>query len=149
MPRSILFVTLFACLALAACKPQGAGPAAAPEAAPPEQAATDASVDPAQAEANDTTTSASPAAPAKAATTPQRIAYDCGGKAVEATFSGEKAIVLVDGNTYEMTTGQSASGARYVDPKGNVFWTKGMTDATWTASGQADVTCKATAGATG
>lgn len=55
------------------------------------------------------------------------VRYVCTGNArIQATYAGQHARVVVDGQVLEMTTGLSASGARYVGG-GYTWWTKGHT----------------------
>lgn len=55
------------------------------------------------------------------------VRYSCAANArVEATYTGQHARLVVEGQVLEMTTGLSASGARYVGG-GYTWWTKGRT----------------------
>lgn len=137
MRPTALIVPLLACIALAACSK----PAPAPDAVP----ATDASAasQPAPPAPAAVEPAPAPVATAESAPPPLHIVYDCGGTPVDATFDGDTASVTIDGNTYAMQTVRSGSGARYSDPKGNVFWTKGMSETQWIPAGQAETACTA------
>ena len=107
-------LAIAAVLAVTACQrdaqaPESAAPPAAPT-APAEPAAP-----------------TPPEAPAIAAP----VAYDCGGTAVQASFDGENATLLLDGESIALMTAQAASGARYEGTRADgttvEFWTKGET----------------------
>lgn len=107
-------------LALVACQPT---PAAAPEAA-------DATPVP------------------RAAASSERLLFQCGELAVEATYHGqERATVVVAGRTLQLEPEVVASGARYGDAQGNALWTKGSTEGVLSLAGEPDRTCTAGAGA--
>ncbi|MEF2278547.1 MliC family protein [Deinococcus sp. YIM 134068] len=56
---------------------------------------------------------------------PAVIRYVCeGGTRIEATYTGQRASVVVNGRGVEMSVQVSASGARYVGG-GQTWWTKG------------------------
>lgn len=56
---------------------------------------------------------------------PAVVRYVCeGGTRLEATYTGQRASVVVNGREVEMTVQPSASGARYVGG-GRTWWTKG------------------------
>jgi len=68
--------------------------------------------------------------------------YQCDGVPVHATFTGSDAAeVVVGGTTHAMTLQPAASGARYGDAQGNVFWTRGMSEATLALKGQPERQC--------
>ncbi|WP_241613699.1 MliC family protein [Rosenbergiella epipactidis] len=68
--------------------------------------------------------------------------YKCEGINVKATFIGEDAAIIIIGdNKLEMKNEPSASGAKYSDGKGNIFWTYGDDEATLIMSGQKDRQC--------
>ena len=72
------------------------------------------------------------------------VRYQCGDKAVQATFRGQgSATVVIDGRTHAMTGEQAASGARYVDTRGNVLWTKGGDQAVLALQGEENRQCTA------
>lgn len=81
--------------------------------------------------------------PMAAATSDERsYAFQCGDVAVQATYRGQdSASVVVEGRTYPMASEPAASGARYGDGQGNVFWTKGTTEGTLQLKGEPDRTC--------
>lgn len=76
--------------------------------------------------------------------------YRCGDVTVQATFRGsDSATVVINGRTHAMRGDAAASGARYVDGRGNVLWTKGNTEAVLTLQGQPNLECRAGTGAAG
>jgi uncharacterized membrane protein len=81
--------------------------------------------------------------PMAAATSDERsYAFRCGDVAVQATYRGQdSASVVVEGRTYPMASEPAASGARYGDGQGNVFWTKGTTEGTLQLKGEPDRSC--------
>ncbi|WP_422506540.1 MliC family protein [Stenotrophomonas sp. GZD-301] len=83
------------------------------------------------------------APPATAATTDARTyAFRCGDLAVRATYRGDDAATVVAGErTFAMSSQPAASGAKYGDGEGNVFWTKGATEGILTLKGEADRSC--------
>lgn len=83
------------------------------------------------------------APPANAATSEERTyAFQCGDVAVQATYRGQdSASVVVGGRTFVMSSETAASGAKYGDGQGNVFWTKGTTEGTLTLAGEPDRSC--------
>lgn len=73
----------------------------------------------------------------------QETLYRCGDKTVQATFRGDDAAtVVIEGRTFAMTGEEAASGARYVDTRGNVLWTKGGDEAVLTLQGEQDRACR-------
>ena len=89
-----------------------------------------------------------PDAAARAATdtaaTGHSIRYRCDGVPVQATFDGEDAAsVVVGGVTHAMKVLPSASGARYGDEQGNVFWTRGSDQALLALKDQPERQCVA------
>lgn len=72
------------------------------------------------------------------------INYRCDGVPVQATFNGEDAAtVVVGGVTHAMQVLPSASGARYGDDQGNVFWTRGSEQALLALKDQPERQCVA------
>ena len=70
--------------------------------------------------------------------------YRCGDLDVLARFDGEDAATLsIGGRTLSLTSERAASGAKYGDGKGNVFWTKGSDDGQLTLKGEAGRECHA------
>ncbi len=73
----------------------------------------------------------------------QETLYRCGDKTVQATFRGDdSATVVIEGRTFAMTGEEAASGARYVDTRGNVLWTKGSDEAVLTLQGEQNRECR-------
>ncbi len=81
--------------------------------------------------------------PAAAPTSDERVfAFQCDGLAVQATYRGQdSATVVVGGRTFLMASEPAASGAKFGDGQGNVFWTKGTTEGTLTLKGEPDRSC--------
>jgi membrane-bound inhibitor of C-type lysozyme len=81
--------------------------------------------------------------PAAAPTSDERVyAFRCGDLAVQATYRGQdSATVVVGDRTFVMAAEIAASGAKYADEQGNVFWTKGTTEGTLTLKGEPDRAC--------
>ena len=92
---------------------------------------------------------AAPVEPAASAAAPEPtmvapIAFDCGGTAVQASFDGDNATVLIDGETIALATVPAASGARYQGTRADgvavELWTKGE-GATLSVAGNAYPDC--------
>jgi membrane-bound inhibitor of C-type lysozyme len=81
--------------------------------------------------------------PAAAPTSDERVyAFQCGDLPVQATYRGQdSATVVVGGRTFVMASDTAASGAKFSDGQGNVFWTKGTTEGTLTLKGEPDRSC--------
>lgn len=122
-------------LVLAACKPTE--PETPPAEAPPAaQAEPSTQAEPsAPAEVPD---AALPPAPAVTKTT---RSYQCGEHALQATFEGGSATVLVDGKTLTLPHVPSGSGARYADDTGNEIFTKGEDEVMVILAGEGLGTC--------
>lgn len=103
-------------VALAACQPQPAPPAA------------DAPADDA----------ASASIPGEGLAPGERLNFQCGELALGVTFDegGERARLSFSGRQLELPIAVSASGARYADDDGNEFWSKGLEDASLTLAGE-------------
>jgi membrane-bound inhibitor of C-type lysozyme len=124
-------------LGLVACKPDE------PEAPPAEPAPTAQAESPAPVEPSapaDVPDAAAPPAPAVTKTTRN---FQCGDHAVQATFEGESATVLVDGKTLTLPHVPSGSGARYADDTGNEIFTKGEDEVMVILAGEGLGTCVA------
>ncbi|WP_411850862.1 MliC family protein [Stenotrophomonas sp. LGBM10] len=108
-------------LTLAACQPAPQAPA-----------------DPADAAAGGTD-----APPTTTGSADTRVyAFQCGDIAVQATYRGQESATVVAGErTFAMSSQPAASGAKYGDGEGNVFWTKGTTEGILTLKGEADRSC--------
>ena len=100
-----------------------------------------AACQPASQEASTGTSEVAP--PASTATSDERTyAFQCGDLAVQATYRGQdSASVVVAGRTFVMSSEPAASGAKYSDGQGNIFWTKGTTEGTLTLAGEPDRSC--------
>lgn len=124
-----LALALIAALAATACQREASDAApAAPDSAPTASTPTpapDAVATPAPG----------PSAP---------VAYDCGGTAVQASFDGDNATVLLDGESIPLSTVPAASGARYQGARADgvavELWTKGGS-ATLSVAGNAYPEC--------
>ncbi len=81
--------------------------------------------------------------PMDAATADERsYVFQCGDLTVHATYRGQdSATVVVGDRTFAMSSEVAASGAKYADEQGNVFWTKGTTEGTLTLKGEPDRHC--------
>lgn len=119
MRISPLFLSAAAAMGLAACQPAQ------------------------QSDSDATAAAASEAPPATGRTSDERMfAFQCGDLPVQATYRGQdSATVVVAGRTFVMSAEAAASGAKYSDGQGNVFWTKGTTEGTLTLKGEPDRQC--------
>lgn len=102
-----------------------------------------AACQPAQQSDSDATAAANEAPPAAGPTSDERMfAFQCGDLPVQATYRGQdSATVVVAGRTFVMSAEAAASGAKYSDGQGNVFWTKGTTEGTLTLKGEPERQC--------
>lgn len=121
-------------LGLAACKPTE------PEAPPAEPAPT-AQVEPSMQAETPAQPDAPDVAPPAPVVTKTTHSYQCGDHALQATFEGESATVLVDGQTLTLPHVPSGSGARYADDVGNEIFTKGENEAMVILAGEGLGTC--------
>lgn len=92
---------------------------------------TDATSAPVDAPSAAATPASPPEAPAAADAPASPTAFDCGGTAVQASFDGDNATLLLDGESVALATTQAASGARYegtrADGTSVEFWSRGGT----------------------
>lgn len=131
MRHAPLLAAAAICGLLAACN-QAEAP---PDTTVPPPAAEQAAEQAAQPE-----TPSTDARPAPAVST-----YDCEGSHITASFGDAGVSVAVDGQVLQLHSQEAASGAKYGDDAGNVFWTRGRNDALLTVAGHPDRACTAVA----
>lgn len=81
--------------------------------------------------------------PAEPMPAPDPVPYQCGDLRIEARFVKDRVDLLLPDRVLALPAAVSASGARYADGDGNVFWSKGV-EATLTLEGADTVPCMQT-----
>lgn len=73
----------------------------------------------------------------------ERVLFQCGELAVEATYVGDdRATVVFAGRTLQLEADIAASGAKYSDAQGNSLWTKGSDEGVLSLKGEPDRACQ-------